>query len=185
MNNCADCGVEKNMMLSTCDILAADTNEVSVMEWVLAEQQGVNKNTGKQNTQLELGLSTLSVANVVKKMVTQLDICRIHQYEYEWRNQMRNRDLIMSHPDLHRVLFTDFGATLDLCAAEKDNSSVNNHAVICIFFVITNWRHVTYKNGGEVDKTILNDCERWIFLEIQCQKERKTITYFTMHALLT
>ena len=67
MNNCADCGVEKNMMLSTCDILAADTNEVSVMEWVLAERQGVNKNTGKQNTQLELGVSTLLVVDVVKK----------------------------------------------------------------------------------------------------------------------
>ena len=52
MNNCTDCGVEKKMLLSTCEILATDTNGVSVMEWVLVEQQGVNKNTGKQHTQL-------------------------------------------------------------------------------------------------------------------------------------
>ena len=43
---------------------------------------------------------------------------------------MRNADIIMSYPDLHRLLFTNVGTTLDFMAAEKDNSSVNNHAMI-------------------------------------------------------
>ena len=67
MNNCADCDVEKKMLLSTCGILATYTHEVSVIEWVLSEQQDVNKNTETHTAQLELGVSTLAVADVVKK----------------------------------------------------------------------------------------------------------------------
>ena len=48
MNECADCGVEKKMMVLTCEILATDTNEVSVTEWILLERQGVNKSTGEK-----------------------------------------------------------------------------------------------------------------------------------------
>ena len=43
MNKCPDCGVEKKMMVITCDILATDIHEDSVTEWILAERQGVNK----------------------------------------------------------------------------------------------------------------------------------------------
>ena len=84
LNKCHNCGVEKKLMVSTCPILAKDTQVMSVMEWVLAERQGVNKTTGKANTQLELGVSKLSVAEDVKKLICQLDICLTHQYEYNW-----------------------------------------------------------------------------------------------------
>jgi len=87
-------------------------------------------------------MNALTVSESVNKLVSQLDIFCIHQYEYEWRNQMRSRDLIMSHLDLHRVIFTDSGVTLDHMATEKDKPSVNNHAMICIFFVCKNWRNV-------------------------------------------
>eukprot|EP00593_Proboscia_inermis_P009033 CAMPEP_0171322350 /NCGR_PEP_ID=MMETSP0816-20121228/114902_1 /TAXON_ID=420281 /ORGANISM="Proboscia inermis, Strain CCAP1064/1" /LENGTH=60 /DNA_ID=CAMNT_0011820801 /DNA_START=1216 /DNA_END=1401 /DNA_ORIENTATION=+ len=43
----------------------------------------------------------------------------------------------MSDAETTRVICTDFGATLDLSAAEKDNCSVDNHAVIDIFFVVS------------------------------------------------
>ena len=80
---------------------------------------------------------------------------------------MKKKDLIMSNPDIHCVIYTDFGAILDLIC-EKDHSSVNNHTVICIFFICTNWRRVNYikKNQcgeDELDNTILNNCERWVF----------------------
>ena len=57
---------------------------------------------------------------------------------------------------------TDFGASLDLCAAEKDNSSVNNHAVVCIFFVLLNWRKVNYArtDTSEWDAMITNECDK-------------------------
>ena len=71
--------------------------------------------------------------------------------------------------NLHCCIMTDSSATLDLSAAEKYNSSVNNHDVICIFFVNYNWRNVKYRREVEsfglvYDETIISDCEKWIFL---------------------
>ena len=45
---------------------------------------------------------------------------------------------------------TIFGATLDLSIAEKDNSSIDNYAVILIFFVNSNWRDVKFKRVVKV-----------------------------------
>ena len=53
-----------------------------------------------------------------------LVLCRIHMAQYKWRDTMRKIDTIMSDKNLHRCIMTDFGATLDLSEAEKDNSSV-------------------------------------------------------------
>ena len=135
-------------------------------------------------------MKQIPVKDVVKKLEASLDICRMHMAQYEWRNLMRKIDHTMSDRDKHRVICTGFGATLDLSAAEKDNSSVDNHAVICIFFVSQNWRKVSYKReveGGGVldDETIINDCEKWIFLATRCRKERRTTMCSTMHAKLT
>lgn len=71
--------------------------------------------------------------DVVQRLKDALEVCRVHQAQYEWRETIRKVGQQMSDQNLHRVMCTDFGATLDLSAAEKDNSSVNNHAVICIF----------------------------------------------------
>ena len=40
--------------------------------------------------------------------------------------------------------YADFGTTLNLGAAEKDNYSVNNHTVADIFFVTYDWRRVKF-----------------------------------------
>ena len=77
-------------------------------------------------------------------------------------------DLTISNTGLYCILFTDFGATLDLMVAEKDNLSVNNHAVICIFFVSSNWMNARLKKQAEssedaFNEIIVNDCHRWLF----------------------
>jgi len=99
---------------------------------------------------------------------------------------MRKIDLTNSHPDIHRIIYTDFGATLDLSAIEKDNCSVNNHAAVCILFVVTNWRNVKFKkkneNGNNIeDETIINDCDKWIFFADTISKGKKTIMSCTTH----
>ena len=95
-------------------------------------------------------------------------------------------DLTMSNPNKHRVICTDFGATLDLGAVEKGNCSVDNHSVMCIFFVVSNWREVEYVNiKGNADKTITNDCDKWIFFGDTISKGKKMITYSTILALIT
>ena len=58
---------------------------------------------------------------------------------------MRQIDVQMGDPDKHWIICTDFGATHDLAAAEKDNCSVDNLAVLEIYFVLSNWRTVEYK----------------------------------------
>ena len=60
-----------------------------------------------------------------------------------------------------------FGATLDLGAVEKDNRSVDNHLVICIFFVVYNWRVADFIDDSNFDQVIINDCDKWTFLETQ------------------
>ena len=82
-------------------------------------------------------------------MIIQLGIFRIHVGQYQWVNWARKLDLVMFNPELCRVFCTDFGVTLDLYASEKDNDSVDNHAVICIFNVLTNWRQVRYHNKNK------------------------------------
>ena len=116
----------------------APIRRVNVLEWVLAVRQGYK--SGKQNTQLEVQNRQCKVEDVLDKLVASLDVCRKHQTQYEWKNWMRRLDMEMSSADTHRVICTDFGATLDLSAAEKDNCSVDNHAVLAIYFVLSNNR---------------------------------------------
>ena len=91
---------------------------------------------------------------------------------------MKNIDLVMSKPDTHRVLCTDFGATPDLFASEKDNSSVNNHAVLCIFFVLSNWRNVKYKKQeNKWDETVVCDCDKWLVFGDTISQGERIIMY--------
>ena len=57
---------------------------------------------------------------------------------------MDSCSVTMSDTSLRRVFHTDFGVVLDLMAAEKENCSVNNHAVVGILFVTYDWRNVKY-----------------------------------------
>ena len=149
-------GVRKFRLWNEC------TSEINVLEWVLAVRQGFT--SGKQNTQLEVQNRQCKVKDVIDKLVASLDVCCKHQTQYEWKNWMRRLDMEMSSADTHRVICTDFGATLDLSAAKKDNCSVDNHAVLAIYFVLSNWRMVKYKTDkNECDETIICDCDKWLF----------------------
>ena len=141
-NECEACGVAK-LGINKCDIWNKCELEADVLEWVHADQQG-SKN-GKQNTQLELGKRRYKVHVILSKLIDQLEKCRLHQAQYEWRGWMKNIDLTMSKPNIHQALCTDFGVMLDLFGLEKENSSVDNHAFLCIFFVLSNWRNVNFK----------------------------------------
>ena len=105
----------------------------------------------------------------VDRFVIKLIFARIYQAHYEWRNHMHKLDTTMGNPDQHWIYLTNFGAMLDLRIVEKDNCLVNNHAVIFILFVVTNWRRVLFTRNTKYvqlleDETIVNDCAWWIFL---------------------
>ena len=56
-------------------------------------------------------------------------------------------------------------------AAEKDTLSMNNHVVVCIFFVSYNWHKMKFRRvviAGEIEENIqdeqnINDCDKSIF----------------------
>ena len=113
-------------------------------------------------------------------------MARIHVAQYEWKDLCRKIDLTMSNPELVRVICTDFAATLDLLAAAKENASVSNHAFCAIFLVNYNWRKVKFKTDeGTWDEAMVSDCDKWVFFGASMSKGKKTITFFTMHALIT
>jgi hypothetical protein len=114
---CVECGVNKKLGVSDCDVWSECEAEMDVHEWVLAPRQGITN--GKQNTQLELGQQRYQVQTVIKKFVDQLNACQHHTAEYKWKRHMMKRDIIEADPNKHRVICTDFGATLDLFASEK------------------------------------------------------------------
>ena len=169
---CQLCGIEIKHKMSTCTVLMSDSTVIDLLEWKNIARQGMKN--GKQNTQLELSLTQLPVNLVMKKMIGQLVKCRRHVGEMRWINCNRKVDIAMSNANTTRVICTDFGATLDLSASEKDNSSVDNHAVICIFFVIYDWRNVTFKRkDGTEDETIINTCDKWIVFGDTLSKGKK------------
>ena len=104
------------------------------------------KSNGKTRTRLELNCTKLDVKDLLKNMIVQLGIYHFHVRQYQWINWARKIDLVMSDPEICRIFCTDVGAALDVCASENDNYRVDNHAVICIFFAITNWRRLYYQN---------------------------------------
>ena len=166
---CPTC--KEKLRINECVVLNNCSEKIEVLEWKDAPRAGTKGN--KQNTQLELGLSILPVNEVMKKLQSQLEICKLHQAEYRWRNHMRQIDLTMSNSDTTRVICTDFGATLDLSAVEKDNCSVDNHAVICIFFIVYNWRVTDFIDDGNLNQVIINDCDKWIWFGDTMSKGKK------------
>ena len=155
--------------ISDNTILTENDTEIDLLEWKEIARQGFKSNRTRQ-TQLELSCTKLAVKDVLKKMIVQLGICRLHVGQYQWINHARKPNLVMSNPDVSCVICTDFGATLDLHASEKDNSSVDNHAVICIFFVLSDWRKVRYFNEH---KNVWDETDKWIISRDTLSKGKK------------
>ena len=114
---CVNCGIEKMHKISDNTILTENNTEIDLLEWKEIARQGFKSN-GTSRTQLELSRTKLAVKDVLKKMIMQLGICRLHVGQYQWINHARRLDLIMSNPDVSRVICTDFGALL-ICMLAK------------------------------------------------------------------
>ena len=169
---CKKCSVDKKLGLTICPIWNNFTLQTNVLEWFEAPRQGFSN--GKQNTQLEVGTRCYQVTEVLQKLTDTLNVCCTHQASYKWKGWMQKVDMVMSNADKHCVICTDFRATLDLCASKKYKCSFDNHAILCIFFVLTNWRKVKYKIGeNEYSEIIINDCNKFFFWQYVKQRKKK------------
>ena len=121
--------------MMTCPVLGQYNLTTTCIEWKDKPRQGQSKSR-KQNTQNKVSLKVRCISDIVSKLCDALETCRKHQTDYSWKNTMQNIDMTMSHSNKHQVICIDFGAQLDLFGREKDCSSVNNHAVCCICYLL-------------------------------------------------
>ena len=110
-------------------------------------------------------------------MIAQLELYQSHVSGYKWSNHARNLGTIISNPYTTRIFCYDFSTMLDQYAAQKDFTSINNHAVICIFFVLSKQRKVNYlkKDTGEWGEMMTNNCNKWIVFGNTLSKGRNHI----------
>jgi hypothetical protein len=169
---CKECGVKKKLqILDGCPALAECDVLVPVMVWMLAERSG-KTSSGEQRTQIELTQCRWKLSDVVKKLVEQLEICRVHYNESRWLARVKHIDT-ETLEDSCLLAFTDFSASMDLRAGVLDNSSVNRHAVLAIYVVLHSKRSVTVdKDGKSVEHTVY-ECDIWHFFGESMLKGKK------------
>ena len=116
-NKCDKCGIEKKLLFSMCTVLIECELKIHVLEWIYAPRSGTRKD-GTQNTQLALGQRRHKVSVIVQKLLVQLQLCRLHTGELQWKFYAHSRALVIRLANLWRHISTDFGASLGLRAAE-------------------------------------------------------------------
>ena len=139
-----------------------------------------------KSTQLKLCRVKIPVCEVVSRLIKSLEVNRWHFTKYWWCNLMLCIELAIFNPNKHRVICSNFGATLDLCSSKKGNCSVDNHSVMWIFFVVSEWWEVEYINTkGNLYKTIISNCDKWVFFGHTISKGENITMCFITLALTT
>jgi hypothetical protein len=129
----------------------------------------------------------MTLSNVAILFHKRIKECIPHVINIEWMNAVRSFDVNNVGPN-NIVIMTDFSATLDLKAIEKVNSSVDAHAFLDNFIVISNRRDATVqihsRNGEENLKLMsINDCDVLQYLGSTMSKGEKN-DYVTHNACL-
>ena len=177
---CSKCG-PNSLDLSSCPVLNDHPNLIKCNEWHLAPRPG-------STTQLELGSFEYPLHIIIDKLHAALSDAIYHQANLRWKSHAFELDCTLSDPTTTLLVATDFGASLDLQAIEKDNCATDNHAAVCIMYVLKDWKSVEYNensNDGIVltKKKIISNCDRWIGFIDTLSKGKKN-DYTTHHAFL-
>jgi hypothetical protein len=137
IGKCNWCGFERRFgTIITHEILTRSEILLKVCVWDNAERQGMSKSK-KQNTQLELTEKEMAISETVILFKQKIRTCLNHVFKIEWMNAVRAFD-IHNVGQNSIVVMTDFAATLDLKATETVNCSVDAHAFLDNFVVISN-----------------------------------------------
>ena len=123
------------------------------MIWV---KVAVNRTTKKQD---ELRPFQKTMVEIVHHFQTMMVIARVHVVHYEWKSHAQKLDCKMGNPKCESVIATDFMATANLNASEKDNSVQDSHVINAIYFHYHNWRKVQFALMREMSKESLRSIE--------------------------
>lgn len=179
-SKCQSCGPDRLELLS-CPIFNNESSPIPTNEWHLAPQPG-------DKTQLELDSFKCALPAVIAKPHSSLSKAINHQAHLRWKLHCLKLDSEQSNPNNTLVFCADFGATLDLSAAETDNCSVANHAAVCAFYFLHDWEDVSHDEIND-DKEMLtktkrvSECDRWISF-ISTQSKGKKNDHVAHNAIL-
>ena len=148
--NCDKCGIEKLLkIVEKCPLFNDDVKLIDVMVWEKVEIHG--------STQDELRPQRMTMQGLVKHLKKTLGVARFHVMDYEWKDHGRKLDCKLSNPKNTILFGTDFSATANLQASERDNSAMDSHAIIAVYLIYHNWRTVLYATMSDDDgKNIIN-----------------------------
>jgi len=118
--------------------------------------------------QFELTEKSIKLGELVAKFKAKVMENLKHISNIEWLNLMRNIDIATVPPNAI-VIMTDFAATMDLRAIETVNCSVDNHAWLVNFIVISNKRSVPIDGKRE----FFHDCDVFQYLGCTMNKGKK------------
>jgi hypothetical protein len=165
---CNQCGFQRRFgRIFTHDLVACSEILLKVFVWDNADRQGINK-SNKQNTQLELTEKEMTIRELLILFQQKIHTCLNHVFKIEWMNAVRAFDIHnVGHNNI--VVMTDFAATLDLKATETVNCSVDAHAFLCNFVIISNRRDATVR-----DRVLsMNDCDVFQYFGSTMSKGKK------------
>jgi len=113
--------------------------------------------------QLELTEKEMMLSETATLFQKRFEECLPHINKIEWMNAIRAFDVYNVGPN-NIVIMTDFSATLNLKAIQTTNSSIDAHAFLHNFVIISNCRHAsvqTVNQNGVTELNVLsvNDCD--------------------------
>ncbi len=148
--NCDKCGTKKLLKnVEKCPLFNDDVKLLDVMVWEKVEIHG--------SSQDELRPQRMTMQGLVKHLKKTLGVSRFHVMDYEWKDHGRKLDCKLSNPKNTILFGTDFSATANLQASERDNSAMDSHAIIAVYLIYHNWRTVLYATMSDDDgKNIIN-----------------------------
>lgn len=105
-----------------------------------------------KSRQMEPRTKKKSWKQLIYRLKVLLDGTRQHHAELHWFQQHMKILVQMIDPKLATTIATDFGATANLSANEADNSTIDGHAILAIFYHFLNQRTVEFLNeNGDRD----------------------------------
>lgn len=145
---CWDCGPTRKLQWN-CPIFMSNEDDVDYWEWEKCETSG-----GEQNQMVQ---KTAKVKELMASLRKKIEDGIKHEFDKTWLNRTRAID-IKTFPKKTMAICTDFSAMLSLRPNRTKCAHVDRHAVLAIFYVITNPRDVKLQDGTTVRVT---DCDVW------------------------
>ena len=145
---CNNCGPAQRLQWN-CPIFVDSDDSVEYWEWEKCETSG-----GEQNQMVR---KTAKVKELMSSLREKIEDGIKHEFDKTWLNRTRHID-IKTFPKKTMAICTDFSAMLSLRPNRTKCAHVDRHAVLAIFYIITNPRDVQLGDGTTVRVT---DCDVW------------------------